>query len=419
MNLDCRSLSLFLFLSLPISLYAQPPGFDRSRGRGGFDPSSFLKRLDTNGNDVIDVEEQKGPAEFMISRLQRYDPKIKPGKPIPLSQITKSFEKARAEREGDRGRDRRDRGDDREREREKRDLADQAVTVELLVPGFGRDPDDPEPEPLLGFGAAADLLTVVVTEADQQEAAKRMRYFDKNKDGVLTKDELSSQFAGNPMDFDRNRDGKLTPQELAVRYAVRREGSDSSGQNKSRKETESKRKSSSDDDVDLFNGRRSYRNRKPDRQPEGLPGYFTDRDANGDGQISMSEYASEWSNEVVAEFFSSDFNRDGMITASEAMRRVEGEVASDLPVRSGSTRPSRPGTAKMEARQGEGSKLPIDSKNLKYATRIIKRNDKNNDGVLTPSEWKEMLMSPAKSDKNRDGKVTIEEYALWLQNGKK
>ena len=249
MRFDQRILSIVLLTALPITLPAQPPGFDRSRGRGGFDPSSFLKRLDANGNDVIDVEEQKGPAEFMISRLQKYDPKIKPGKPIPLSRIQKTFEKARAEREGDRGRDRRDRSDDREREREKRDLADQAVTIELLVPGFGRDADDPEPEPLLGFGAAADLLTIEVTEADQQEAAKRMRYFDKNKDGVLTKDELSSQFAGNPMDFDRNRDGKLTPQELAVRYAVRREGSEATGRSKERNDKTEKSKSRSDDDV--------------------------------------------------------------------------------------------------------------------------------------------------------------------------
>ena len=171
---------------------------------------------------------------------------------------------------------------------------------------------------------------------------------------------------------------------------------------------------------DLFNGRRSYRKNETGRKPEGLPGYFTDRDANGDGQISMSEYASEWSNEVVAEFFSSDFNRDGVITVAEAMRRVEGEVADDRPIRSGLAKsPGKSPAAEMQTKSDDGPAGQIDRKNMKYASRIVKRNDKNQDGVLTPSEWKEMLMSPAKADKNRDGKVTIEEYALWLQNGKR
>lgn len=412
-------LAFLLGAGLSVSLYAQPPGRGDYRGRGGrggFDPSSFLKRLDANGNGVIDVEEQKGPAEFMISRLQRYDPKIQPGKPIPLSKITKSFEKARAEREGSRGDDRRDRGD-RERESEKRAIGDQAVTIELLVPGFGKDEEDLEPEPLLGFGAQADLLTIEVTETDHQEATSRMRYFDKNKDGVLSKDELSKQFAGDPMDFDRNRDGKLTPKELAVRYAVRREGNEIARRKKERDgRLEKKVDRKSDDQPDLFNGRRSYRKQGSRRTPEGLPGFFADRDANGDGQISMVEFASEWSDEVVAEFFGSDFNRDGVITADEALRGVEGEVPESMPTRKAVVKSKDDKSEKSKNRKSDAK---IDSRNLKVAQRIIKRNDKNSDGVLTPSEWKEMLMSPAKSDFNRDGKVTVDEYALWMQNGKR
>ena len=422
---SCFPLAL-LFGMLVVPAVAQPPG---RGGRGGFDPSSFLSRMDANGNGVIDVDEQKGPAQFMLSRLQSYDPSLKLGKPIPLSSITKTFEKARATREGGRRGYDRGRGDDkdRQREREEREFADQAVAVELLVPGFG-DLEDPLSQlPLQGFGAQAELLLIEVTKEDEETAASRIRSFDKNKNGVLEKNEFTKDFAGDPMDFDRNRDGRLTQKELAVRYAVRREGTEDARRKRELEERRNKRDKEDKKDQtksDPFNGRRSYRVDRQRKNPEGLPGYFTDRDTNGDGQISMSEFSSDWSDEVVAQFFSSDFNRDGVITADEALRAVEGETAppTPKPMPSGDYAASSKDKRverKSASKDSRSSNKKINSKNLRYAERIVKRNDKNSDGVLTPSEWKEMLMSPAKSDFNRDGKVTVDEYAMWLEKGKK
>jgi Ca2+-binding EF-hand superfamily protein len=420
-----RSCSLILLVGILVtSADAQPPG---RGGRGGFDPSSFLSRMDANGNGVIDVDEQQGPSKFMLSRLQSYDPSLKVGKPIPLSKITKTFEKARAAREGGRGYDRRDRGRGNDREREEREIADKSVTVEPLVPGFGDQEDALSQLPLQGFGAQAELLLIEVTEEDQETAASRIRSFDKNKNGVLEKNEFTRDFAGNPMDFDRNRDGRLTKQELAVRYAVRREGNEKAKRQRANEQSREKEKQEKKEDrkeSDPFNGRRSYRVNAPQRTPEGLPGYFTDRDQNGDGQISMAEFSSDWSDEVVAEFFGSDFNRDGVITTDEALRVVEGESATDspkpMPVRDYAAKSKDKRTEKESGKpKSSNADAKIDSKTLKYSERIVKRNDKNKDGVLTPSEWKEMLMSPAKADFNRDGKVTVEEYAMWLQNGKK
>ncbi len=306
-------------------------------------------------------------------------------------------------------------------------MADKAVTVELLVPGFGKDDENFDPAPLLGFGAQAELLTIGVTEADEQEAASRMRNFDKNKDGVLTKDELTSQLAGNPMDFDRNRDGKLTPQELAVRYAVRREGTELAKAKKGKEGGDKSIKQDRKETVnpDLFNGRNSYRAEGRRSTPEGLPGFFADRDANRDGQISMAEFATEWSDEVVAEFFTSDLNRDGVITSSEALQAVEGgdarttAVATTKPNSRSICRRKSPMTENATNQRVHPTDGKIDSKIVKVSERIIERNDTNKDGVLTASEWKEMLMSPAKADSNRDGKITVDEYAQWMQNGKK
>jgi Ca2+-binding EF-hand superfamily protein len=382
------------------------PGGGPGGSRGGFDPSSFLSRLDSNGNGVLDPDEQQGPAQFIIQRLQQNDSSIRPGQPIPLQKITEGFQRMREGRDGGR--------DDNNRGRGGSD--DDALMPELLVPGFGLELD---PVPLMGFGAAAEMLSVTVTEEDEREAAEMMQRFDRNRDGVLSGGEISSRFSGNPLDFDRNKDGKLTASELAVRYARRREGRE-----ESRREDDRRRNRQQDEEVeipDVFNGRRSYRAMASRSLPEGLPGYFTDKDANGDGQVTMAEFASEWSDETVKQFFGSDLNRDGVITAEEALTAVENPGAGmsmasvSAPAAAASPASAAPAGAAPQAAAATPSG-PIDDKYLKVGQRIIERYDKNNDQALTASEWEKMLMSPAEADANRDGRVTIEEYALWMMS---
>lgn len=62
----------------------------------------------------------------------------------------------------------------------------------------------------------------------------------------------------------------------------------------------------------------------------------------------------------------------------------------------------------------ETSSTAIDSKTLKYVKRIIQRNDTNKDGMLSPHEWKNMLVDPSAADTNNDQKITVEEYAAWM-----
>jgi len=68
--------------------------------------------------------------------------------------------------------------------------------------------------------------------------------------------------------------------------------------------------------------RHSYRfSRATDRLPTGLPPWFTSRDANKDGQVSMSEFSRSVSESMVAEFRRYDANDDGIITAKEAAKQ--------------------------------------------------------------------------------------------------
>ena len=66
--------------------------------------------------------------------------------------------------------------------------------------------------------------------------------------------------------------------------------------------------------------RKSYRRKPPiERLPEGIPDWFARDDADGDGQIAMSEFSVSWTDGVLAEYNQFDLNRDGLITPSECL----------------------------------------------------------------------------------------------------
>jgi hypothetical protein len=57
-----------------------------------------------------------------------------------------------------------------------------------------------------------------------------------------------------------------------------------------------------------------------ERLPKGLPEWFGEKDANGDGQVDMTEYARRWTPNLVEEFNRYDLNRDGVVTAAECLK---------------------------------------------------------------------------------------------------
>jgi hypothetical protein len=66
----------------------------------------------------------------------------------------------------------------------------------------------------------------------------------------------------------------------------------------------------------------------PDRfLPQGLPDWFRARDANGDAQLSLAEFAPTGEAQLAAQFERSDAHRDGLITPAEAIRGAGGVVA--------------------------------------------------------------------------------------------
>lgn len=330
--------------------------------------------------------------------MQSADPSIKPGQPISIKRVTEAFEKMRSER----GDDSRGGGSD-----------DDGLTPELLVPGFGVEMAPPV---LAGFGPAAEMMSVAVTEKDREDARNTIRRYDRNRDGVLSKDELSSRLSGNPMDFDRNKDGRLTESEFAVRYARRRETQEAA-RNDDRNRRRDRGREEPVEAPDVYGGRKSYRIEDESKLPEGLPGFFTDKDSNKDGQLEMAEFASTWDDDTVNEFFKSDLNRDGIITAKEAIEAVENGASTSAPASSGgSSSGGDMAAASDNASSGGGPVGEPEAKMVSYAERIISRYDENKDKKLTSGEWGKMLMSPAAADADRDGTITVKEYAWWMQS---
>jgi subtilisin-like proprotein convertase family protein/Ca2+-binding EF-hand superfamily protein len=54
-----------------------------------------------------------------------------------------------------------------------------------------------------------------------------------------------------------------------------------------------------------------------------LPDWFVERDTDGDGQVAMSEFTDEWTEEKIKEFAQLDTNDDGILMPDECLRAIE------------------------------------------------------------------------------------------------
>ena len=206
---------------------AMPPfggGGPRFGGGGpGFGPADFLRRLDENGNGMIDPSESQGRASFFLQRMAADIPELDLKRPISIDKLAKAMEKLREQRMRDGGS--RDGGDRSGRGGEENRGSTATAALEPLVPGFGVEEFLPPPP---GFGAEGELPTVKTTEADLRKAQDRIARDDGNKDGVLDREEVGrGRWGDDPWSYDRNHDGRLTASELAARYARRRGGTPS------------------------------------------------------------------------------------------------------------------------------------------------------------------------------------------------
>ncbi len=399
-----------------------PGGGDRGSrggsGGGGFNPAEMLSRFDRNNNKMIDPDEAEGPARFFLERLAASNPKIDLKRPVPLDLLTSEMEKMRGGGGG------------------AAPTNGQPAKPVLLVPDFSLDT---EPSVVEGFGTTSSMFNVKVEERDLKEAEERIRRYDRNNDGILSKEEIAgNRWSDDPLQFDRNGDGKISKSEMAVRYAKRRADEQASQTNPqsndrnrgaamwggggtmpgqggwSRPEAANAKKDNKEkgEDKSRFGDAKSYRMKTVKEKTDGtkgLPDWFARSDSDGDGQVLLSEYSSSLTAETITEFQKFDLNNDFIITASECLAAVKnGASSSSSSSTASTTSSSSPPTATAPNATGGTP----ESSQLDWAKKQIAKYDKNKDGKLTVDEWSAMIVKPDGADANGDGTITADEYAI-------
>ena len=148
-------------------------------------------------------------------------------------------------------------------------------------------------------------------------AQSMIKRYDQDGSGVLEKHEWG-QLRGDPNEIDLDHNGKITEDEMAKRLEnYSRSRGDGDRSDSSRDDRSDKSRSSGSDGADRPT---SYRfTTAMEMLPEGLPPWFAEQDASGDGQVSMAEYSSYWDNRKANEFVRLDLNGDGLITPRECL----------------------------------------------------------------------------------------------------
>lgn len=222
------------------------------------------------------------------------------------------------------------------------------------------------------------------TKDDLDEADQILERYDRNDDGFIDRDEArrSRWTHRDPFEMDLNHDNQLSRMELTQRYARRRLLDDASDEliQKSRRvgngiESSRTRESDRDRDEDsrwwrsggsgywltssilgrfdlnrngqlesnetqnlgmpvptidinrdgqisrdeLFAYTSSLQDAEGD-PGEGLPGWFYELDLDRDRQVSLQEFATDWTEQTIQEFSYLDTNGDGLLTSSEVIR---------------------------------------------------------------------------------------------------
>ncbi len=208
------------------------------------------------------------------------------------------------------------------------------------VPGFG-EPQPPRP-PVPGFGPVPTTSTVSTTTqsitvqgapagtasgtssgasgASGSSEDERLRgyaksllsQYDKNKNGVLDPEEYR-EMRGDVRSADRNGDSKVDLEELIAWLKRFSQGGTSSSSG-----TSGRSSSSSGSSASTKPGRLRL-STAMERLPSGLPNWFFEKDANADGQVSMAEFTTDWTEAKLAEFMRYDLNGDGIITPAECL----------------------------------------------------------------------------------------------------
>lgn len=318
-----------------------------------------LERLDRNENGMLDPDEVTPLARPFLERILRSGSRSRSREsfrePMPLSRIMESARFYYLEKSGIVGRD-------------VQPQADNSVRP------FGLQEDEPV---VPGFGISEVRFPYI--RADLDEAERIMSRYDFDGDGFIDREEAARNrwTHRNPFDDDIDGDDRLSKMELTQRYARRRllredtqelyqkdrriGGEFRQNGTNNRNDRSRYARSGSPNTwltssmLERFDANRNGRleenemrnaglpTRTVDQNqdglvtreelqilvdqlqneagniPEGLPGWFYEKDRDRDNQVAMNEYSDVWSIAKQEEFATFDINGDGFLTVDEVL----------------------------------------------------------------------------------------------------
>ena len=279
------SVVVVALLSVGVALAQDSRGGRSSRGRNRGDRSmsaddssqrgsrlqSFVQRMDTNNNGMIDAEEVAGPQRAFVERIFSRSG-IEAKYPIPISQIVQAMTNAS--------------GGGRSGGRSSSAVGSSSGNATGTPSGTKPGETKPTPPAISGFGASngGGIMSVTVAGPSNLPAPSK----------PANTDAAAPDHAAEPKTHAPDSGSAASTAEAAKPSP-----------------------------------RKSGRFLTPkERLAKGLPDWFLQKDADGDGQVMMAEFAKDWTPEMAAEFNRFDLNHDGIVTAAECLKAAKAKATS-------------------------------------------------------------------------------------------
>ncbi|MFT7634160.1 MAG: hypothetical protein ACI87E_005219 [Mariniblastus sp.] len=379
-----------------------------SAAQAQFDLEEYLKRKDVNRNGRVEPEELSSNARGILKKMGFDDRKSNSISKI-ISKANKDRAVAASSSKASTSRDRK-------------------------VSGFGVE-GKTDTEGVSRFGASRDSgsskTKIKFSASVTERVESTIRQYDRNKNGVLDKSEISSARWGSPSpeQNDTNRDGRLSKEELSNRYAAREkqygDRSRSSSTDRSRS-ISSDRKSSDSKSSDS-----KFRTTRSSSTPSSSSSSSTTGSSGSDDRAARAKY-ERYAASLVTQY---DADKDGKLSKDETkkMRRPpagadvdkDGFITKDELVGSlsGTNKKSTSSSSKVavkdsssKSRGREYTRGSSSSSSSYRSSSSFDKLDGNEDKQVQmhefASKWDDKTVSEFyEKDRNGDGVITLQEWS--------